>query len=526
MPENFFSRFDEQKIIRKKDSLNDFSEEDINYSVFKMEEHYKLIFEHGEGIIFTHDITGKILTINPAALRILEYNLEELTGEYIISLLPENQRNDFYDNYLPHIIEHQSIKGVMQIITKSGVKKHWLYHNYYFSNNEKPPFIIGFAQDITDRVKIEEALNISNETFKSIFNFSGIGMMIVDTNGSILDTNIAFCSFSGYSREELLQANFFDLSPNEDNEIDVMYIKKILDKIINYYSIEKRYISKSNKVLWGLHTVSKVSDKNGFPKFFILQVMDITRKKELSDDLNRKNLELETVKADLVAKIQQQEKLNYIIAHNLRGSAGNLRMLIAMLKTAAETDIDPDHEINQVIKYLDEGNTALLNTLNKLMDVVQISVNQTIPYDLCDVAQIINEISKQLNRIIYEKDVTIHLNLKIPTIQYPKVFLESIFYNIISNAVKYSSPDRSPEIIIATYSLHNRTVISIKDNGIGIDLSENGKQLFTPNPHQKSNNKESRGLGLYITKTQIESMGGSISVNSKEGAGTEFVVTL
>jgi|GEM_PF-2127187 len=523
MLDDLFHKLQQQKVINKKGTLSNGAGSGPMH--LHHEEDYRLIFDRSEGIIFTHDMTGRIISINPSALQLLEYTEHELKGQYIISLIPENQRHDFYDTYLPKIIDDTSAKGIMQVRTKSGTRKYWLYHNYYINNKGHEPFVIGFAQDISDRVKIEEALNVSNETFRSIFTFSGIGMMLVDTDGKILDVNAALCSFTGYSKDELLKANFFDLSPNEDNEIDVMYIKKILDKVINYYSIEKRYISKTNKILWALHTISKVSDKYGGPKFFVVQVMDISRKKELTDDLNRKNAELEAVRTDLINKIQQQEKLNYMIAHNLRGSAGNIRMLTELLKTASAEQIDPANEINQVIRYLDEGTTALINTLNKLLEVVQLNLNKNIPFDECDIAGTIAEISKQLNKTIYEKNVLIKQNLKVAVVNYPKVFLESIFYNIISNAVKYSSPDRRPEIIISSISRNNRVILSFKDNGIGIDLNKNGDKIFKLNQVFHAN-KESTGVGLYITRAQIESLGGTIEIKSLENVGTEFIVTI
>lgn len=366
-----------------------------------------------------------------------------------------------------------------------------------------------------------------NETFRSAFEFSGIGMALLNTQGKILDANTAFSNFIGYTKQELLRFNFLDLGHPDDNESDKALMNRMFSNFINYYSLEKRYISRYKKVLWGLHTVSKVYNKEGALQFYVLQIVDITRRKELNDELNRKNSELEAIKTGLINKITQLEELNHIIAHNLRGPANNIRLLVEMLKEKAE-DKDSSGlrlETDEIVSYLDEGSNSLLGSLNALLEVVQISMNKNIPFVNCDVQQIVREILEQLNTIIFEKAAFMQLDMGVPEINYPKVFLESIFYNLISNALKYTHPDRTPEILIRTYRADDKTVISVKDNGLGIDLVKYGGKIFKLN-QVFHDNPDSKGVGLYITKAQVESFGGKIEVRSRENEGSEFLVTV
>ena len=366
-----------------------------------------------------------------------------------------------------------------------------------------------------------------NETFKSAFDFSGIGMALMSPEGKLLDVNNAVCTFTGYSRTELLTMDFLALGHPEDNHTDVSLLNKMLVRLLNYYSLEKRYISKQKKIIWGLHTVSKVLNKNGTLKFYVLQIVDITRRRELANELSRKNSELEAIRTGLINKIGQMEDLNHIIAHNLRGPANNIQMLVDMLKNTMDPPQEPCFmlEMPEIIKYLDEGSASLSGSLNTLMDVVQISMNKGVLYNDCDVPKIINEILSQLNSTIYEKKAIITVNLAVQCISYPAVFLESIFYNLISNALKYISLDRVPQIVISTFISAGRTVISVKDNGLGINLEKYGKKLFKLNQVFHPGH-DSKGIGLFITKAQIESFGGSIEVMSEEYVGSEFIVTL
>ncbi len=519
----------ERKVLRKRDTVISHNYATANEPLINSGDEgiYKQIVEGCAAIVFTHDFNGKFLTVNPHTASCLGYAHDELVGSYFISLVPEKYRVSFFESYLSQLRKNTSSRGIIQVLTKYGKKKHWLYNNNIHSDSNNQPYVICFAQDITDKVELEESLKLNNDTFRSAFDYSGIGMALISPDGTILDANNAVCNFTGYIKGELLKLNFLDLTHPDDNKTDQSLLHKMLIKVINHYSIEKRYISKTKKVLWGLHTVSKVANMDGTPKFFILQIIDITKKKELADELNWKNSELEAIKSGLINKISQLEELNYIIAHNLRGPANNIKLLVDMLKTNDEPQADTSLklELSEIVEFLDEGSTSLLGSLNTLMEVVQISMNKTIPYDDCDAKKIVCDTINQLNSVIFEKNASIKGNIEVSTIHYPRVFLESILYNLISNAIKYSAKDRQPEILVSTYALDDKVVISVKDNGLGINLDRYGNKIFKLN-QTFHKGYDSKGVGLFITKAQIESFGGTIKVKSKENEGTEFIVTL
>jgi signal transduction histidine kinase len=109
------------------------------------------------------------------------------------------------------------------------------------------------------------------------------------------------------------------------------------------------------------------------------------------------------------------------------------------------------------------------------------------------------------------------------TVQFNPAYLESIFLNFTTNAIKYAHPDRQPEIRYSLQKEHGKLVLLIQDNGVGINLEKYGEKLFGMYKtfHQHPN---ARGIGLFITKNQIESMGGSIEVESQVNVGTTFKI--
>ena len=101
--------------------------------------------------------------------------------------------------------------------------------------------------------------------------------------------------------------------------------------------------------------------------------------------------------------------------------------------------------------------------------------------------------------------------------------MESVFQNLISNAIKYKANNRTPEIIIRTVQLENDIEMRISDNGLGIDMKQHGDKLFGLHKIFHGH-KEARGVGLFLVKTQVEALGGSIHVESKVNKGTTFIV--
>ena len=105
-----------------------------------------------------------------------------------------------------------------------------------------------------------------------------------------------------------------------------------------------------------------------------------------------------------------------------------------------------------------------------------------------------------------------------------KTYLHSIFYNLISNSLKYRQPDISPVIKISSQRLDGKIVLIFNDNGMDIDLKKNGHQVFGLYKRFHTESAEGKGMGLYMVKTQVESIGGKISIESAVNKGTTFTI--
>ena len=429
--------------------------------------------------------------------------------------------------------ERRHIEWTEQLVAPDGSEEYHLRNMYpLFNGQGEFEMAIGYGLNITDRVVAEQELKTSRDTFSAAFNYSGIGMALLSPEGKWVDVNKVICYITRYTKEELLQLTFQDITYPDDLDVDVGLVKQMLKREISNYSLEKRYITKDNRIIWVLLTVSLVCNSDGTPRFFIAQVVDITRRKELADENSRKNMELEATRASLIERINQMDALNHIVAHNLRGPVGNINMLSTALiahqkggQFAEDNPLSSAFTLEEGLHHIEDNSAALMESLATLLEVTQIKLNHDIQYDDCNVAEMVKGIENQLQALIYEKHAQINIAAGLPIVHYPKIYLESIFYNFISNALKYSSHSRNPVIDISTAMVNDKVQLTVKDNGLGIDMEKYGKKLFKLNQifHE---GYDSKGVGLYITKTQVESLGGNIKVKSAPDAGAEFTVTL
>lgn len=427
--------------------------------------------------------------------------------------------------------ERRIIEWVERSVDVLGNIKHTLRRLYpVFGRHDKLDIIIGYSMNISEMISVQESLKTSKDTFESAFHDSGIGMAMLSPDGKWLDANKVMCQMTGYSRDKLMQVHIRDITHPDERKENKALVKKMLRREIPSFTRERRYVARNGTLVHALFTLSLVWGKDDEPKFFIAQAVDITKIKELESENTRKNAELEAAKVHLLNKVSQLEELSYIIAHNLRGPAANIKLLTDALlaknnKDSQEGNLSGAFTVEEGLTFIQDASTSLMSSLASLMKIAEIKLNKAMPMNDCDVNIVVNEVSTQLQSAIFEKKAKIECDFGVAVIKYPKAYLESILYNFISNALKYAKPGVEPEILISTKMAGGRVQLSVKDNGLGLDMARHGDKMFKLNQVFHAGH-DSKGFGLYLTKTQVESLGGSISVTSKEGEGSEFVVTL
>ena len=244
--------------------------------------------------------------------------------------------------------------------------------------------------------------------------------------------------------------------------------------------------------------------------------------KEIGDknkQLELQESDLQTISQNLIKQNAELERFAYVASHDLRSPGVNL---VALLRLYRESNDVAEKET--LIKTVTEVADNLLIKLDDLIEVLKNKEDSYVSKEKLSFMQIFDLVEKNLTADIKKSKARLNFDFSLaPIIYYPKSYLESIMQNLISNAIKYHHPDRAPEIVIRTYVNEDKIYLEVSDNGLGIDLKEHGRDIFGLYKTFHSL-KDSKGLGLYITKAQIIAMGGTIEVSSKLNVGSTFTV--
>lgn len=238
-------------------------------------------------------------------------------------------------------------------------------------------------------------------------------------------------------------------------------------------------------------------------------IQNITEQKQ-------KELDLSSALKIINEQNNKLKEFTHIVSHNLRSHTGNLRMITEMVELETETNAKL-----QWVDLIKNVSLSLNETVNNLTGLVSLNteVKQRLSF-----AETFANINQSLTYKLMNDDVRIVTDFsECDSIEYVPAYLESILLNLVTNAIKYKHPQRSAIIELKTNIVNERPCLQVKDNGLGIDLNAYGSRLFKMNQtfHQ---NADARGIGLYITKNQIESLGGTIEVSSVVNEGTTFTV--
>ncbi|MGN7515924.1 MAG: PAS domain-containing sensor histidine kinase [Allomuricauda sp.] len=327
---------------------------------------------------------------------------------------------------------------------------------------------------------------------------------ITDTSGNITYVNNKFCEVSQYTSQELIGQNHRIINSGlHDNSFFRNLWRTISSG--NTWQGEIRNQAKDNSYYWVYTTIVPFLDENGQPYQYVSIRFDITNQKKQELELLHRNEQL----ADFCS----------IVSHNLRAPLSNLILLTSMIEKSNNVN-----EQKELVEMISKPVNLLNETFNELVESIQVLNNPKIQKEELYFQDCFDQVIGTLNVKQLFPEIVIITNFNDAShIIYPKNYLISIFHNLISNAIKYRSPNRTLIVKIATYKANSSIWLKVADNGLGIDLEAYGNKLFGL---QKTfhGNEDAKGFGLFMTKTQVQSMGGIIFAESEPDLGSTFYV--
>lgn len=311
----------------------------------------------------------------------------------------------------------------------------------------------------------------------------------------------------------------------KDNEILIDDLKKshsLLERNNEELQLLNKEISERNKAIQSQAEELKNNQEQIFNASHIIaqQREELeTKNRMLEVRLKSQDKSLLETNTELVKRNNELRQFGYTVSHNLRGPIASL---LGLANLFDEKNAYPNN-LN-IIKHIHEVTLNLDTIIKDLNYIVEIRKNAALVAEPIELKKELNVVLSSLKESIIKSQANIHIDLADEKINGIKAYIHSIFHNLIENSIKFRSAHRPLEIKISSLRQNGNIFIKVEDNGIGFDITRHYEDIFHLYKRFHSN-APGRGLGLYLTKLQVENLGGEIMVNSAINIGTTFTIS-
>ncbi|MET0759392.1 MAG: PAS domain-containing protein, partial [Flavobacterium sp.] len=437
---------------------------------------YKKLISQIPDLIFQVTISKKgevhFPFLSRSVITYFELTEEELSME-AYDLLKDRIASDDFNDFLKSIDDSKNtIKPWSHefsvILPSKGIR--WVKGKASVELDEKGNVVFyGRLTDISEKKEQDLRVKLSEERYQFALEASKKG--IWDLN---LKTDEVFHSSQSMKMLDFDEKDHVDLHDKWENRVHPddkeKYLKEIqlhLDNKTPFYENAKRMLSKTGRYKWILSRGKVIErDKNGAPKRIIGTHTDISIQKEREQELERTH--------EIVSE-QNSRLLNFahIVSHNLRSHVGNFNMLLKIIESENNAGV-----ISESYSHLKSTSDALTETIDHLKELMDIQAGLVHKRENLDLNYYLKHTLNVLVEDINENGVTIFNEIpENSTVAFNPAYLESIFLNFTTNAIKYSSPDRKPEIKYTFVVNDGIKTLEINDNGLGINLEKYGDKL-------------------------------------------------
>ncbi|WP_121665502.1 CheR family methyltransferase [Mesonia aquimarina] len=396
------------------------------------------------------------------------------------------------------------------ILSKEGKNYLQRISPFVNSNDEREGVVITFV-DIESLQKAKNKLVASEKRFKSFYEEDPVMHFSVDPNNSlIVQCNEESVEKLGYkSKDEIIGKPIYDLYEDE-SQLRALRLNKIFQKEGELKNIEQEMLTKDGAIIPVIMHSTAEFDELGNIVTNRFTCVDISELKNTQDELRKQKADLERINRDL-------EQFVSICSHDLQEPLSTIKFGSDVLGKMYADKLDEKGQ--NYISYIDEASDRLSNQIKALLDHSRIGRNTE--KKLVNTKELVEVVKYDLGKRIRDTNAKVHSG-SLPKIKAYEVELRLLFQNLLSNALKYISKERKPEIRISAFQEGEYWVFSIMDNGIGIS-EEDQKNIFTIFNRVPTEDKyEGTGVGLAHVEKIVLLHEGTIWVDSQLGVGSTF----
>jgi PAS domain S-box-containing protein len=472
------------------------------------------LFDQNLAGLYTSSVKGELLQCNTAFATMLGYDdPEELIGIQVVELyLVASDRSAF----LKDLRKHRKLNNYESILVRKDGSPCYLLENIHLTTDALTGEEIcqGIMINVTQLVLTKQNITRARTMLTEAQNLAKMGNWNYNMRKKELTVSLGLKAICGISPDENYTVEeFIDLIDGDDAVRVIEEIRGLQltgGKVENNFTVVR--LDKKKIKVKAVHTLDYDSEGRVLRYYGVMQ--DITALESAEQERAR-------ITEELIKRNKALEQFTYVISHNLRAPVANIRALTEILK---DTDsFIPEQDL------LEKMSLSVLNLdtiISDLNQILQIKQQQHSLKEQVNLHALMSSISLSIKNLIEQEHVSIQLDVDQGfSITAVRGYLYSIFYNLTLNSIKYRRKEANPMIKIRCSVENDQLVIGFQDNGKGIDLEKNGADLFGLYKRFDST-VEGKGLGLFMVKTQVEELGGTIDVQSVFGAGTLFIIRM
>jgi len=496
----------------------------MKYNKEEVREKYKDLFEFSLDLIYVNDLRGNFLDANEIALKKLGFKRDEISDISFIDLI--DRENLIRAIKITNEIKKtgkQSERSEYKLKTREGKFIYVETYGIPLKKNERIYAVLGIGNDITERKLAEQRLRESEEKYRYLFEDSPFAIILINSEGEIIDSSPAIMELGGYRKEDLQGKKFKDLNFIHSDFLPILIdlFKRFL-KGEELHRIDIQLYRKDGKLIWANLQASLVRLGNETLEQVILH--DITKRKEadlLKKEEIQKLKDLDQLRKDLISRV----------SHELKTPLVSVFASSELLLSAFKDQLGED--IIELIQMIQKGGKRLNHLVNNLLDITRIEYKKfELNKETTNLTTIIQECSEEMKFLIKDRDLKLVLNLTLNCyIELDRLRIEQVITNLLLNAIKNTPPKGT--ITLSLLKLDNWIEFSVNDTGIGL-TEEEMKIIFTRFGKIERYGEglefvdiQGSGLGLFISKEIVDLHGGIIKAESEgRNKGSTFLVRL
>ncbi len=476
---------------------------------------YRQLVEGSLGMVFTHDLEGKLLSLNTHGAMTVGRTVEEMVGRPLQEFIPPERQTALKD-YLRTIRDVGEAQGQLHMAHSDGEVRVITYRNKLIDVPERTPYVLGFGIDITEQVRTERKLNSLTRQSNSILESVGDGIFCIDLEGRVTVVNTAAAQMLGYSQEEMLGYEMHSLihHTKADGEPYPVSESPVFRSLSNFGTA--RVI---DEVFWR-------KDGTSFPVEYIARPLVEAHASESGGTRANGVVVAFTDTTERRALDRMKDEFISTVSHELRTPLTSLRGALGLLSGGALEQRPEKSE--QMLEIAISNTDRLVRLVNDILDLERISSGKSeLRMSMVRADWLLNE------AINTQKARTPGLNMKIFSApDEVRVWADpdrvlQVLNNLLSNAIKFSKPDGEIHLTARKLS-EQEAIFEVRDHGRGIasEKLENIFERFRQGDASDSRALGGTGLGLAICRSIVNQHGGKIWATSTVGQGTTFHFTL